>query len=404
MPSYAYEAIDNNGKILKGSLEADDEASVKAELKRQGITPVSIREQSALNKDINIDIGGKPTTRDLSVFCRQFVAMFKAGVSMIDAMKMLTEATENKKLKKAAEEVRISVEKGESLSMAFGEHPKIFPPIMVNMTAAGEASGSLDIAMDRIALQLDKSNRTKAAIKKAMMYPIIVFIVMIAVVIVMLVKVIPSYSVMFEDLETDLPAITKGVQAISDFLINYWFIVVPAVIALIIGIVVFNKTDTGKHVTGKIALSIPAIKQLTVKTASAQMARTLSTLIGSGIPLVEAVDIASDVMGNVYFKEALKRAKDEIMIGQPLSRPLEEAGIFPPMVYNMIRIGEETGRTEEMLEKLAEYYEEEVEAAVQTMMAALEPMIIIVLAAIVGTIVAACLAPMLKMYEALDQL
>ncbi len=404
MPSYSYEAIDNNGKIMKGSLEADDEASVKAELKRQGITPVSIREQSVLNRDLNIDIGGKPKVRDLSVFCRQFVAMFKAGVSMIDAMKMLTEATENKKLQKAAEEVRISIEKGESLSSAFAEHPSIFPPIMVNMTAAGEASGSLDIAMDRIATQLDKSNRTKAAIKKAMMYPIIVFIVMIAVVIVMLVKVIPSYSTMFEDLETDLPAITKGVQAVSDFLINYWFIVVPVVVALIIGIVVFNKTDTGKHVIGKIALSIPAIKQLTVKTASAQMARTLSTLIGSGIPLVEAVDIASDVMGNVYFKEALKKAKDEIMIGQPLSRPLEEAGIFPPMVYNMIRIGEETGRTEEMLEKLAEYYEEEVEAAVQTMMAALEPMIIIILAAIVGTIVAACLAPMLKMYEALDQL
>ncbi len=404
MPSYAYEAIDNNGKILKGSLEADDEASVKAELKRQGITPVSIKEQSALNKDINIDIGGKPTTRDLSVFCRQFVAMFKAGVSMIDAMKMLTEATENKKLKKAAEEVRISVEKGESLSMAFGEHPKIFPPIMVNMTAAGEASGSLDIAMDRIALQLDKSNRTKAAIKKAMMYPIIVFIVMIAVVIVMLVKVIPAYSVMFEDLETDLPAITKAVQAVSDFLINYWYIVVPALIAIIIAIAVFNKTDTGKHVTGKIALSIPAIKQLVVKTASAQMARTLSTLIGSGIPLVEAVDIAADVMGNVYFKEALHTAKDEITIGQPLSRPLEEAKLFPPMVYNMVRIGEETGRTEEMLEKLAEYYEEEVEAAVATMMAALEPIIIIVLAAIVGVIVGACMAPMLKMYQALDQL
>ncbi len=404
MPSYAYEAIDNNGKILKGSIESDDEASVKAELKRQGITPVSIKEQSALNKDINIDIGGKPTTRDLSVFCRQFVAMFKAGVSMIDAMKMLTEATENKKLKKAAEEVRISVEKGESLSMAFGEHPKIFPPIMVNMTAAGEASGSLDIAMDRIALQLDKSNRTKAAIKKAMMYPIIVFIVMIAVVIVMLVKVIPAYSVMFEDLETDLPAITKAVQAVSDFLINYWFIVVPALIAIIIAIAVFNKTDTGKHVTGKIALSIPAIKQLVVKTASAQMARTLSTLIGSGIPLVEAVDIAADVMGNVYFKEALHTAKDEITIGQPLSRPLEEAKLFPPMVYNMVRIGEETGRTEEMLEKLAEYYEEEVEAAVATMMAALEPIIIIVLAAIVGVIVGACMAPMLKMYQALDQL
>ena len=167
---------------------------------------------------------------------------------------------------------------------------------------------------------------------------------------------------------------------------------------------VFSKTNIGKHFFGKKAISIPALKNMTVKNASAQMARTLSTLVGSGIPLVEAVEISANVMGNVYFKEALLNAKDEIMIGQPLSRPLEEAKIFPPMVYNMVRIGEETGKTEDMLEKLADYYEEEVENAVQTMMAALEPIIIIVLAVVVGTIVAACMAPMLKMYQALDSL
>ncbi len=404
MGSYSYEAIDATGKLVKGTVEAENEEGVKAELKRLSVTPVSIKQQSALNKDLNIDIGGKPSTRDLSVFCRQFVAMFRAGVSMIDALKMLTEATDNKKLRNACDEVRIAVEKGEALSMAFAEHPKIFPPIMVNMTAAGEASGSLDIAMDRIAVQLEKSNKTKAAIKKAMMYPIIVLIVMLVVVIVMLVKVIPSYSTMFEDLETDLPAITKAVQSVSDFLIHQWYIVVPVLLAVVVGIIIFNKTDTGKHVTGKIAITIPAIKNLVVKNASAQMARTLSTLVGSGIPLVEAVEISANVMGNVYFKEALLNARDEIMIGQPLSRPLEEAKIFPPMVYNMVKIGEETGKTEDMLEKLADYYEEEVESAVQTMMAAMEPLIIVVLAVVVGTIIAACMAPMLKMYQSLDQL
>ncbi len=404
MAAYAYEAIDNTGKIVKGTLESENEESVKAELKRQGITPITIKAQGALNKDLNIDIGGKPSVRDLSVFCRQFVAMFKAGVSMIDALKMLTEATENKKLRQACDEVRISVEKGESLSMAFSEHPKIFPPIMVNMTAAGEASGSLDIAMDRIAIQLEKSNKTQAAVKKAMMYPIIVLIVMLVVVVVMLVKVIPSYSTMFDDLGTELPAITKAVQAISDFLIHQWYIVVPVVVGLIVFFTVFSKTNAGKHVFGKIAISIPIFKNMTVKNASAQAARTLSTLVASGIPLVEAVEIAANVMGNVYFKEALIMARDEIMIGQPLSRPLEEAGIFPPMVYNMVKIGEETGKTEDMLEKLADYYEEEVEAAVQTLMAAMEPLIIVVLAVVVGTIIAACMAPMLSMYQALDQL
>lgn len=404
MGSYAYEAIDSAGKIVKGTVEAENEEGVKAELKRQSITPVSIKQQGALNKDLSIDIGGKPSTRDLSVFCRQFVAMFRAGVSMIDALKMLTEATDNKKLRNACDEVRIAVEKGEALSMAFSEHPKIFPPIMVNMTAAGEASGSLDIAMDRIAVQLEKSNKTKAAVKKAMMYPIIVLIVMLVVVIVMLVKVIPSYSTMFDDLGTELPGITKAVQAISDFLIDYWFVVVPVVVGLVVFFVVFSKTNTGKHVFGKIAITIPMFKNMTVKNASAQAARTLSTLVASGIPLVEAVEIAANVMGNVYFKEALMVAKDEIMIGQPLSRPLEEAKIFPPMVYNMVKIGEETGKTEDMLEKLADYYEEEVEAAVQTLMAAMEPLIIVVLAVVVGTIIAACMAPMLTMYQALDQL
>ena len=404
MAGYAYEAIDGNGKLKKGTIEAASIEEVKSQLKAQSLTPVKIDAQGALNRDLNFEIGGKPKTRDLSVFCRQFVSMFRAGVSMIDALKMLEESTENKKLRAAINEVRISVERGESLSGAFKEQNDIFPDIMVSMTAAGEASGSLDVAMDRIALQLEKSAHTSAIIKKAMMYPIIVLIVMLVVVVVMLVKVIPSYAEMFADLGTELPAITKAVQSVSNFLIQKWFIVVPVVVALVIGINIFNKTDLGKHVLGKITLTIPAIKNMVVKSASAQAARTLSTLIAAGIPLVDAIEIASTVMSNVYFKECLQGAKEEVLIGQPLSRPLEESKLFPPMMYHMIRIGEETGNTEDMLNKCADYYEEEVEMAVQTMMAALEPMIIVVLAGVVGVIVGACMAPMLTMYTSLDSL
>ena len=404
MPTFQYEAIDSSGKTVKGTFVGDTVDAVKAELKRQNLTPMSIGNQSALNKDLNIDIGGKPKTRDLSVFCRQFVSMFKAGVSMIDALKMLEESTENKKLREAVNEVRISVEKGESLSDSFAEHPKIFPSIMVSMTAAGEASGSLDVAMDRIALQLEKSDHTAAIVKKAMMYPIIVLVVMLAVVVVMLVKVIPSYATMFEDLETDLPAITKGVQAVSNFIIYRWYILVPTIILIVVGVNIYRKTDSGKHFFGRLVFLIKPIKDLVVKNASAQAARTLSTLIAAGIPLVDAVEIAARVMSNIFFKEALEGAKEEILIGQPLSRPLEESKVFPPMMYHMIRIGEETGNTEDMMEKCADYYEEEVEMAVQTMMAALEPMIIVVLAGIVGIIVGACMAPMLTMYQSLDNL
>lgn len=404
MATFGYEAIDSSGKAQKGSVEADNIDKARQDLTGQGLVVVSVTEQNALTKDINIDIGGKPTARDLSVFCRQFVSMVRAGVTILDALKMLADATENKKLKQAIVEVRANAEKGESLADSLAQHPKIFPGLMINMVAAGEASGSLDKSMERMATQFERSNKTRSLVKKAMMYPMVLCIVMVAVVIVMLVVVIPNYASMFADLGTDLPGITKAVMAASDFVKDYWFILAPVLIAAVVGVKAFSKTDMGKHFFGKIVLKIPAANNLVTKTASAQMARTLSTLIGSGVPLIEAVDIVSTTMTNVYFKEALEDAKDEITIGQPLSRPLERCGLFPPMVYHMTRIGEETGNTEDMLNKLADYYEEEVEMAVQTFMAAMEPMIIIIMAAIVSVLIAACMAPMLTMYQALDQL
>lgn len=404
MATFGYEAIDSSGKALKGSVEADNIDKARQDLTGQGLVVVSVTEQNALTKDINIDIGGKPTARDLSVFCRQFVSMVRAGVTILDALKMLADATENKKLKQAIVEVRANAEKGESLADSLAQHPKIFPGLMINMVAAGEASGSLDKSMERMATQFERSNKTRALVKKAMMYPMVLCIVMIAVVVVMLVVVIPNYATMFVDLGTELPGITKAVMAASDFVKNYWFILVPLVIGIVVGVKAFSATDTGKHFFGKIAIKLPLTKDLVVKSASAQMARTLSTLLGSGVPLIEAVDIVSGTMTNIYFKEALEDAKDEITIGQPLSRPLERCGLFPPMVYHMTRIGEETGNTEDMLNKLADYYEEEVEMAVQTLMAAMEPMIIVVMAAIVSVLIAACMAPMLSMYQALDNL
>ncbi len=404
MTSYGYEAIDATGKPVKGSIEADNIDKARSDLKSQGMTVLALKEQSILTRDININIGGKPKARDLSVFCRQFVSMIRAGVTILDALRMLTEATENKKLQAAINEVRISAEKGESLASAISEHPKVFPDLMVNMVAAGEASGSLDKSLERMAVQFERSNKTKSLVKKAMMYPLVVIIVAIIVVIVMLVKVIPSYVTMFNQMGTELPGITKAVQAASNFVINKWFVLVPCIAVVVVAIMQFSRTDAGKHFFGKLTLSIRPIKSLVVKTASAQMARTLSTLMGSGVPLVEAVEIVSRTMTNIYFKEALEEAKEDIIIGQPLSVPLQRCGLFPPMAYHMIRIGEESGNTEEMLDKLADYYEEEVEMAVATVMAAMEPMIIVVLAGIVLVLVAACMAPMLTMYEALDSM
>ena len=402
MAAYGYEALNSAGKEIKGSVEADNIEAARQVLKKQGIQVISIKPQSALTKDINIKVGGYPKPRDMSVFCRQFVSMTKAGVTISEALKMLTEQTENDRLREAAEGVRVSVEKGETLASSLAMYPKIFPSLMVHMVEAGEASGSLDVALERMATQFEKSAKTSAMVKKAMIYPVAVCIVALAVVVVMLVVVIPNYATMFESLGTDLPALTKAVQAASNFIITKWFILVPAIIAVVVLIKMFAETDTGIHFFDKLKLSIPAYKNLEVKTASAQMARTLSTLMAAGVPLVDAVEIVSNVMPNVYFKEALQDCKNEIIIGQPLSKPLEQCGLFPFMVYLITRIGEETGATEEMLAKQADYYEEEVEAAVASFMAAMEPVIIIVLAAIVLVLVGACLLPMMTMYETLN--
>lgn len=404
MAAYGYEALDKAGKTIKGSIDADTIDKAKSELKQQGYTLLSIKEQSLLTRDLNIEIGGYPKPRDLSVFCRQFVSMTRAGVSILEALKMLSEQTENKQLKKAVEGVRVSVEKGETLARSLKEHPKVFPELMVNMVAAGESSGSLDVALERMALQFEKANKTRALVKKAMMYPIIVCIVAVVVVIVMLVVIIPNYTDMFSQLGTELPGITLAVQAASNFIIDYWYILVPVIVVLAILLKMFSATDMGKHVFHGLQLRIPALKNLKVKQASSQMARTMSTLLAAGVPLIEAVEIVGNTMDNVYFREAMDTCKNEIIIGQPLSRPLEETGLFPPMVYHMVRIGEESGNTEEMLNKLADYYDEEVEMAVQTLMAAMEPLIIVVLAVIVGVLVAACMAPMLSMYNAMENL
>ncbi len=404
MAAWGYVAIDKGGKEIKGSKDADNKELVLRDLKNQGLIVLEITEQNMLTKDISFDFGSKPTPRDMAVFCRQFASITRAGVTIIETLNMLADSTENKKMQKAIYAVRADVEKGESFADSMAQHPAVFPELLVQMARAGEASGSLDTAMERMAIQFEKSAKTQALVKKAMIYPIVVACVAVAVVIVMLVFVIPRYMDMFEQLDAELPGITLAVIALSNFIKNNWFIIVPVVIAIVFAIKTYAKTNSGKHIFGKLQLKIPAIKNLVVKSACSQMSRTLSTLLTAGVPLIEAVDIVADTMTNIWFKEALKAALEQIMIGVPLSQPLQTCGLFPPMVFHMIRIGEEAGSTEEMLNKLADYYEEEVEMAVQSLMAAMEPMIIIVLAGIVGILIAAVMAPMVNMYAALDNL
>jgi len=404
MASYGYKAVNSAGKEIKGSIEADSEQKARSELKAKDLTVLSIGEQGALSKDINIDIGGKPKARDLSIFCRQFVSMIRAGVSILNAMRMLEEQTENKRLKKAVIDARVSVEKGETLADSLAQHPKEFPEIMFHMVAAGEASGSLDVALERLAVQFEKSAKTAASIKKAMIYPIAVGLVALIVIIVMLVVVIPRYSSMFDELGSELPRITVITVAISDFVIQWWYLLLAGVIVAVFALRTFATTYVGKHFFGKLALRIPVVKDLVTKSAASQMTRTLSTLLAAGVPMIEATNIVANTLGNIWFKEAMLDAAEQIAVGVPISTPLETCGLFPPMVYHMTRIGEESGDTEGMLTKIADYYDEEVEIATQSLMAAMEPLIIIILAVIVAFLIATIMGPMLQMYNALDQI
>ena len=405
MANFAYTVMDKGGNEKKGTIEAENQDKATSQLKNEGYIVISVAEASALNKEIKLSggAGKKPTARDFSIMCRQFESMLAAGVTVIDAMNMLGSQTENNRLRVALKNVQVSVEKGDTLASSM-EAEKIFPPLLVKMVRAGEASGSLEISLNRMATQFEKDAKTQALIKKAMVYPIVVVIVAIAVVVVMLIVVIPNYVNMFDDMGVELPKITQMVVAMSNFLIEKWYIVLAVGAGLVFLVKAASKTDTGQYILGKAGLTLPVLGDFTIKSSTARFARTLSTLLAAGIGLVDAVDIVADTMDNVLVRQAMKQCREEVMLGTPLSQPLEQSGMFPPMVYQMTRIGEESGDVEGLLTKLADYYEEEVEMATQSLMAAMEPMIIIVLAGIVGFLVGACMAPMLTMYQAMDSL
>lgn len=405
MPIYGYRAADVSGKEQRGTLSAESPEKVAIALRKEKLTPISIAEQNAMSRDLSFGfLQKKPKARDLAVFCRQFVSIVNAGVPVISALEMLTDQTENKMLRSAIGETKRSIETGTSLADAMRSHPQVFSEMFITLVAAGEASGSLENSFSRMAEQFEKDAHIKGLVKKASIYPIVVACVAVGVVIGMLIFVIPTFQSMFDQLGAKLPGITLAVIGASKFMQSYWYIVFALIAALVIGLKQFNKTDAGKRLTGKLAMKLPIVKNLSVKTACSRFARTLSTMLAAGLPLIDALDIVASTMTNIWFREALLDAKDSVSVGAPLSEPLRDAGIFPPLVHHMVGIGEETGGTEEMLGKLADYYDEEVEAATQQMMAAIEPLIIVLLAVIVGTIVLSIVLPMATMYSSLDSL
>ena len=406
MAVFTYVAIDGKGKQVKGSLEVENQMKASEQLKKDGLTIIELKEGSALNKEVSLGSFGKKKVkiRDLSLLCRQFVSLNRAGVTIIETLKMLAEQTENPTLQEALVEVSASVQKGDSLAIAMRQRSDVFPELLCHMVAAGEASGNLDVSFERMAQQFEQSAKLQSMVKSAMTYPIIVLIVAFAVVIVMLEFVVPTFMGMFADMDIEMPKITLAVVAVSDFVQANFILLLVIIAAIVAGVMYFSKTATGKGLFHRIAIKAPVFGNLTVKQSSARFARNLSTMLAAGISTPDAVQIVGDTMNNVYYKEVMANARVDVMQGVPLSTPLEKSGLFPPMVYHMVRIGEETGNTEAMLDTLADYYEDEVEEATKALTTMLEPLMIVLLAGICGTIIGAVIAPMGAMYEGLDNL
>ena len=404
MSNFKYTALDRSGKEVKGTVEANDKMSANEQLKSKGLSPIKVDEEGLFDKDISFDFGGKKKvkSRDLSVFCRQFVSITRAGVNITDALDMLAGQTENKTLKAAIEDTKLSVQKGETLARAMARQTGVFPDIMINMVEAGEATGNLETAFERVGEQMEKSTKIASMVKSAMIYPISLLIIIIGVVVAMMVMVIPTFSSMYADMGAELPALTKMLVACSDFMVNQYLVVIIVVVAVVVGVKVFKSTKTGTYFFDKIFMKAPIFGTIVVKNASANFARTLATLNASGISMIEALEITARTMKNVYFRDDVLNAREKVAEGRPLSEPLKLGGVFPNMIVQMIGIGEETGSMEEMLDTAAGYYEEEVEVATSNIAQIVQPLIIVVLAGIVGVIIMAILIPMFGMYSLAD--
>ena len=404
MPTYGYQAVSKSGAKKKGSITATDAQHARMQLIAEGMTPIEIKEQNLLNRDIQISFLENVKSRDLSVFCHQFVSVIDAGVPVAEALDLLGQQTQNKTLRKAIFNTQKEIQQGETLAGAMRKQGKrVFVPMFVNMVAAGEASGNLSVAFSRMADYYENANKTKSALKKAMIYPIIVLLVVIAVMFAMMLFVLPKFKTMFESMGAELPWITRAIMGTSDFFVAYWWLILLVGSGIILALWLFSRSKKGTYVFDWIKRKLPVFGPLTVKTASSQFARTFATLTASGLPIMEALEIVSRSMTNVYFKDALLRAREQVAVGLPLAESLQQSGLFPPMVIHMIMIGEESGNLEKMLDKLAEYYDEEVDAATKSVMALLEPMIILLLCGVVGTVAIGVMLPMFQMYGMYDQ-
>lgn len=400
MPTFAYSARPAvGGDIQSGEIEVSSKDDVLAYLHKQKMIPVSVREKS---REITIQLGTGVKTRDVVIFTRQFATMINSGLPLVQSLDILAEQTENSSLRKTIQEILYDVESGHTLADAMGKHEKIFSELYVNMVAAGEAGGILDTILLRLATFLEKNDALRRKIKGAMVYPAVIFSVAGAAIVILLIFVIPTFQSMFESAGIPLPLPTRLVIGASAFLQGYWWAVGAGLIAAVIATRQYYATNSGKLVIDRGLLAMPILGDLQRKAAVARFTRTLGTLVSSGVSILEGLEITAKTAGNRVIHDAVMGSRASIAGGETIAGPLKESGVFPPMVVQMINVGEQTGGLDEMLTKIADFYDEEVDAAVETLLSAMEPIMIVVLGVVVGGMIVAMYLPIFDMINAVS--
>jgi type IV pilus assembly protein PilC len=401
--TFTYRVRNRQGEILQDQIEGNDTLAVASQLRQQGLLVIDIKEQGVAEKDL-LEPFKKVRLGDLVVFTRQLSTMINAGLPIVRALYVLSEQTQNKKLEEGVVQVRKDVEAGLALSEALEKHPKVFSRLYVEMVRAGEIGGILDGVLLRIADQLENDQELRRKIKSAMTYPIIVLVLAILAASFMLIFIVPIFAGMFEDLGGTLPLPTRVAMGISEILASIWGVFVYAGMgAAVFGFLRWKNTGQGRRVWGRASLRIPfKIGDVVQKVALARFARTLGTLSAAGVPILQAIEITATSSDNWVIENALLKSRDAIREGIPIYRPLEEEPVFPPMVTRMIAVGEETGDIDGMLQKIAEFYESEVDATVKALTTIIEPLMIVVVGGIVGGIIIAMYLPMFKIFELVE--
>ena len=396
MARFAWEGKNRGGQKVTGEVEAPNEAFVLAQLRRDQIAPVSVKKKGM---SIGFRLGGekKVTQKELAVFTRQFATMIDAGLPLVQCLDILGLQQENATFKKVILKIKEDVESGSTFADALSKHPKVFEPLFVNLVAAGEVGGMLDTILSRLADYIEKSMKLAKKIKGAMVYPSTILAVAVVVTVVLLVYVIPIFAKMFADFGQALPAPTQFVLALSDFTRKYFLLVIVFIFLLVAAFRWYYRQETGRRNIDRLLLRLPVVGSLLQRIAVARFSRTLGTMVSSGVPILESMDIVAKTAGNKIIEEAIMKARVSISEGKTIAEPLADSKVFPPMVTQMVAVGEATGALDAMLTKIADFYDDEVDAAVEAMTALLEPMLMVFLGVVIGGLVIAMYLPVFKL-------